>query len=82
MASAGAVPGLSLEERNLLARPGGTRSGPPADGPGGTVPAGTLGKVAVSRLILGGNLIRMFYNSTFAGSTKQVFISAVGLVCS
>ncbi len=56
-ASAAAAFGLSLEERTLLAQE--AKPTPPAPPPpaGEPLPTGTLGKLAVSRLILGGNLI-------------------------
>ena len=57
-ATAGSALGLSLEERALLARDGGKISRRAApDGGAKEMPTGRLGDVAVSRLILGGNLI-------------------------
>lgn len=62
-AAAGATMALSLEEQALLAGtrakagPAAETARPPAPGSKATVPTGTLGRLQISRLILGGNLI-------------------------
>jgi hypothetical protein len=66
--AAGAVVGLSLEEKALLAKPA-------AAGKGGTVkkgemPTGKIGKVTISRILCGGNLI-----SGYAHSRDLVYVS-------
>jgi len=64
--SAGAA--ASFEEKALLARPEEPRDRPAA--PGDPLPAGRIGKLTVTRLICGGNLI-----SSFAHSRDLIYVS-------
>jgi hypothetical protein len=66
---AGALAGLSLEERALLSWAGETPS-PTAALPDKPLPQGRLGKLKVSRLICGGNLF-----SGFAHSRDLIYVS-------
>lgn len=67
-ASAAAAAALSLEERILLAR---ESAKPAAPAPkGATLPTGKIGKVEITRLICGGNLI-----SGYAHSRNLVYVS-------
>lgn len=62
---------LSLEEQRLLARaevPSGARTAPPS--PARPMPGGKIGKVQISRLICGGNLI-----SGYAHSRDLIYVS-------
>lgn len=60
----------SFEEQNLIAH-GAEAPGPAGgSGPGETLPAGKIGKVTISRLICGGNLI-----SGFAHSRDLIYVS-------
>lgn len=72
--AAGAAPALamSLEEKALLAAAAGGTGAAPASASAGQLPLGTLGKLKVSRLIVGGNLI-----SGFAHSRDLVYVSAL-----
>ncbi len=63
-AAAGASAAMSMEERALLARAGAAEAAPAQAQPGklepsskATLPTGTLGKLKISRIVLGGNLI-------------------------
>jgi len=67
-ASAGAAAALSLEEKILLAR---TSARPRTPTPrGATMPTGKIGKVQITRLICGGNLI-----SGYAHSRNLIYVS-------
>ena len=72
IASAGTALGVSLEERALLAysaeRPGAAE---PSDS-AGTLPTGKIGKLGISRLLVGGNLI-----SGFAHSRDLIYVSSL-----
>jgi len=72
IASAGTALGVSLEERALLAysaeRPGAAE---PSDS-AGTLPTGRIGKLGISRLLVGGNLI-----SGFAHSRDLIYVSSL-----
>ncbi len=62
---------LSVEEHRLLARAGEPAPGAaPAPGPVGRLPQGRIGKLSVSRLICGGNLI-----SGYAHSRDLIYVS-------
>ena len=54
LASAGAIVGLGFEERGLLAA---QRRGSAPEKPKGVMPKGKIGKVEMSRLIIGGNVL-------------------------
>lgn len=60
---------LSLEEQALLAQPPAARAPAPA---AGTMPGGKIGKLEISRLICGGNLI-----SGYAHSRDLVYVSTL-----
>jgi hypothetical protein len=62
----------SLEEQVLLARASDGGGTPAAPGPKVTVPQGRIGKVKISRLICGGNLI-----SGYAHSRDLIYVSAL-----
>ena len=67
---AGAAAALSLEERILMAK---TSEGPRRPVPAGTgMPTGKIGKVEISRLICGGNLI-----GGYAHSRDLVYVSSL-----
>jgi hypothetical protein len=71
MASSGAALALSLEEQALLAAPGEPTSALPPLKPGnGDFPCGKIGRLSISRLICGGNLI-----SGFAHSRDLIYVS-------
>jgi hypothetical protein len=70
-ASAVAAAGLSLEERVLLAHQAGSAA-PPVQEAKDPLPKGKIGKLEISRLILGGNLI-----GGFAHSRDLMYISAL-----
>ncbi len=55
-ATAGPLAAFSFEERALLAWMDRKPAAPPAAGPAGEMPRGKIGKLEVSRLIVGGNL--------------------------
>lgn len=57
VASTGVVLGLSYEEQALLARTKGAAAGSAFKGGGSDMPMGQIGKVKISRMIGGGNLI-------------------------
>jgi hypothetical protein len=63
---------LSLEEQALLAFQGQPAAESPADKPRGDFPKGKIGKLSVSRLICGGNLI-----SGFAHSRDLIYVSTL-----
>ena len=58
--SAGATLGLSLEEKILLGRKTAKASAAERQSSGGQFPTGKIGKVKISRIICGGNLINGF----------------------
>jgi hypothetical protein len=60
----------SFEERALLAYNGAASASQPASAPAASFPAGKIGKVSVTRLICGGNLI-----SGFAHSRDLIYVS-------
>ena len=68
VASAVAAAGLTLEEKILLAKESARPETPAPKGV--TLPAGKIGKIRISRLICGGNLI-----SGYAHSRKLVYVS-------
>ncbi|MBN2508469.1 MAG: hypothetical protein JXQ71_17460 [Verrucomicrobia bacterium] len=61
---------MSLEERALLARETAPTAVPPKPGSAARLPLGTIGKVRISRLICGGNLI-----SGYAHSRDLIYVS-------
>ena len=71
-ASAGAALTTSLEERVLLARQSGEPVKPSAKDSGKGMPMGRIGKVKISRLICGGNLI-----SGTAHSRDMIYVSSL-----
>ncbi|MHC4398998.1 MAG: twin-arginine translocation signal domain-containing protein [Planctomycetota bacterium] len=68
ISAAGALAGLSLEERVLLAGP--SEEGSAIRPASGELPGGRIGKLQVSRLICGGNLF-----SGFAHSRDLIYVS-------
>ena len=68
--SAGAAIGLSLEEKILLAKEKTAASAPKPSAKG--MPMGKIGKIEISRLIIGGNLI-----SGFAHSRDLIYVSSL-----
>ena len=71
-ASAGAALGLSLEEKALLAWPKEHPPQPQPSGAVGTFPTGRIGKLNISRLICGGNLI-----NGFAHARDLIYVSSL-----
>jgi hypothetical protein len=69
-ASAGIAAALSLEERALLAATRSDNVAAPPRQPGGELPQATIGKVRISRIICGGNLI-----GGFAHSRDLIYVS-------
>ena len=70
--SAGATLGLSLEEKILLGRKTAKASAAERQNPGGQFPAGRIGKVKISRIICGGNLI-----NGFAHARDLIYVSSL-----
>jgi hypothetical protein len=70
--SVAAVTGFGFEERNLLAQADSHPASTPPNGSVEPMPRGKLGKIEVSRLICGGNLI-----SGFAHSRDLIYVSAL-----
>jgi len=70
LASSATALALSFEERALLAQAQATGAKAPAPAPASALPRGKLGKLSVSRLICGGNLI-----SGFAHSRDLIYVS-------
>ena len=64
--------GLSLEEKALLARAGEKPSKEAAKASAGTLPMGRIGKLKITRLFAGGNLI-----SGFAHSRDLIYVSSL-----
>ncbi len=69
-ASAGAILGLSLEEKALLANATQKRADKDAGAGAKAIPMGRIGKIKVSRIFAGGNLI-----SGFAHSRDLIYVS-------
>lgn len=63
---------FSVEEHRLLARSAESTSPPPPPQPAGVLPKGRIGKLAVSRLVCGGNLI-----SGYAHSRDLIYVSSL-----
>ena len=63
---------MSLEERALLAAESAPPVRPPKPGSAATLPTGTIGKVKISRLLCGGNLI-----SGYAHSRDLIYVSTL-----
>ena len=72
LASAAAAAALTLEERILLAAKDAPPAKPPAKPPAGKMPTGKIGKIEISRMILGGNLI-----SGYSHSRDLVYVSSL-----
>lgn len=75
IASTAATLGLSLEEKILLAKQEEDRTEPAEKSPQGTIkglPVGKIGKVKISRLICGGNLI-----NGYAHSRNLIYVSSL-----
>ena len=70
--SAGATLGLSLEEKILLGRKTAKVSAAERQNSGGQFPAGRIGKVKISRIICGGNLI-----NGFAHARDLIYVSSL-----
>ena len=70
LVSAGAAIGLSFEEKALLANRGARPVQPAPAAPAGGLPLGKIGKLSVSRLICGGNLI-----SGYSHSRDLIYVS-------
>lgn len=69
---ASAALGLSLEEKALLAKEGGSASKSSPKASAGSLPMGQIGKLKVTRLFAGGNLI-----SGFAHSRDLIYVSSL-----
>ena len=72
LASTGATLGLSLEEKILLGRNVAKASDTERQSPGKNLPTGKIGKLTISRLICGGNLI-----NGFAHARDLIYVSAL-----
>ena len=72
LASAGAALGLSLEEKILLGREVAKANAAERESSGKDLPAGTIGKLKISRLICGGNLI-----NGFAHARDLIYVSSL-----
>lgn len=70
--SAGATVGLSLEEKILLGRKTAKASAAERQNSGSDLPVGRIGKVKISRIICGGNLI-----NGFAHARDLIYVSAL-----
>jgi len=70
--SAGATVGMSLEDRILLGRRTARASAAERRSPGGEFPTGRIGKVKISRIICGGNLI-----NGFAHARDLIYVSSL-----
>lgn len=70
--SAGATAGLSLEEKILLGRKTARASAAERQSSGNDLPTGRIGKVKISRIICGGNLI-----NGFAHARDLIYVSAL-----
>jgi hypothetical protein len=70
--SAGATVGMSLEEKILLGRKTAKASAAERQSSGSDLPAGRIGKVKISRIICGGNLI-----NGFAHARDLIYVSAL-----
>ena len=68
----GAALGLSLEEKALLAKAGEKPRDPAPKDSAGTLPMGRIGKLKITRLFAGGNLI-----SGFAHSRDLIYVSSL-----
>ncbi len=71
-ASVAAPLAISLEEHALLGQEKASAATPPVPGSSGTLPMGKIGKVQISRLICGGNLI-----SGYAHSRDLIYLSGL-----
>jgi hypothetical protein len=72
LASTGATLGLSLEEKILLGRNVARASDTERQSSGSNLPAGKIGKLTISRLICGGNLI-----NGFAHARDLIYVSSL-----
>lgn len=72
MTCAAVTSALSLEERALLAAATGPQAAPVQKGSVGSLPAGTIGSVKISRIICGGNLI-----GGYAHSRDLIYVSSL-----
>lgn len=63
---------MSVEEHRLLAQEAGITRAPAGSGRAATLPTGTIGKVKMSRLLCGGNLI-----SGYAHSRDLIYVSSL-----
>ena len=72
LAPAAAVTALTLEERILMAAKDATPAKPPTKAPAGKMPTGKIGKLEISRMILGGNLI-----SGYSHARDLVYVSSL-----
>ncbi len=70
--SAGATVGMSLEEKILLGRKTAKASAAERQSSSGNLPVGRIGKVKISRIICGGNLI-----NGFAHARDLIYVSAL-----
>jgi hypothetical protein len=70
--SAGATVGMSLEEKILLGRKTAKASAAERQSSSGNLPAGRIGKVKISRIICGGNLI-----NGFAHARDLIYVSSL-----
>ena len=70
--SAGATVGLSLEEKILLGRKTAKANAAERQNSGSDLPAGRIGKVKISRIICGGNLI-----NGFAHARDLIYVSSL-----
>jgi hypothetical protein len=72
LASTGAALGMSLEEKILLGRMVAKANATERQTPGKELPAGKIGKVKISRIICGGNLI-----NGFAHARDLIYVSSL-----